>query len=235
MKKNALIWDIPTRLFHWLLVGSIVAQYATANWLDNAVQWHFYIGYFTLFLVVFRLLWGVVGTRYATFTQFVKGPKSVMNYLKSLFDKHATPTAGHNPLGGWFVVVMLILVAIQSISGLFMTDDIFLDGPYRALATEEVLSVMSSLHHLAFDALLYVITLHISAVIFYAVFKKQKLAPAMVHGKKEVFHDEADGQPMGIKHSKLIRALIVALVAALVVYLAIEVYPPAPQVDDFYY
>jgi len=135
---------------------------------------------------------------------------------------------GHNPLGGWFVVVMLLLLAIQAISGLFMTDDIFLDGPYRQFAGDNVLDVMNSIHRLAFDILLYVIALHISAIAFYSVYKRQKLVPAMVHGKKL-------SKTTGIAHSRVVRAIFVALLAAAMVYIAVEVYPPAPQADDFYY
>ena len=230
--QKTLVWDLPTRLFHWLIVASLLAQYATVEWLENKVQWHFYIGYFTLFLIVFRLIWGVVGTRHAKFSNFVTGPKKVFSYVKTLFNRQSEPAIGHNPLGGWFVIVMLILLAIQAISGLFMTDDIFLDGPYRQLASEETLDLMNTLHHLAFDALLYVIALHIGAVIFYSVYKKQKLVPAMVHGSKD---SVKESKTAGIADSRLLRALIVALIAAAFVYVAIEVYPPEPQVDEYYY
>ena len=109
-----------------------------------------------------------------------------------------------------------------------MTDDIFLDGPYRQLAGDETLELMNTLHHLAFDLLLYVIALHIGAIMFYSVYKRQKLVPAMIHGNKV-------SKTVGIAHSRLLRAIIVAVIAALAVYLAIEVYPPAPQVDEYYY
>ena len=138
---------------------------------------YFYIGYFTLFLIVFRIIWGFVGTQHAKFSSFITGPRKVFNYIKTLFNRQSEPAIGHNPLGGWFVVVMLVLLTIQAVSGLFMTDDIFLDGPYRQLAGEETLALMNTLHHLAFDVLLYVIALHIGAVIFYSVYKKQKLVP----------------------------------------------------------
>lgn len=226
--QKVLVWDIPTRVFHWLLVSSLLAQYATAEWLENAIQWHFYIGYFTLFLVIFRILWGFVGTQYARFSSFVTGPRKVIRYMKTLFDKDSMPSIGHNPLGGWFVVIMLVLVAVQAISGLFMTDDIFLDGPYRPLADEQTLALMNSLHHLAFDLLLYVIALHIAAVVFYGIYKKQKLVPAMVHGKKV-------SKTVGITDSRLISALVVALLAAAIVYVAIEVYPPTPEIEEYYY
>ena len=225
--QRQLIWDIPTRLFHWLLVLSIVAQYATAEWMDNATQWHFYIGYFTLGLLVFRIIWGIFGPEYARFSQFVTGPKQVIAYLRTLFDKNSPSVAGHNPLVGWFVIVMLTLLIIQAISGLFMTDDIFLDGPYRAMADDSTLDVMNTLHHLAFDILIWVIALHIAAILFYAVYKKQKLVPAMLHGKKDT-HSPA------IKSSKLVLALIVAVLSAAALYYAIDVLPPEPEIEEYF-
>jgi cytochrome b len=102
-------------------------------------------------------MWGIIGTEHARFASFVKGPRAVWRYAKTLFDKDSPESLGHNPLGGWFVIVMLLLVAVQAISGLYMTDDVFLDGPYRQLADEETLAIMSTIHHVAFDALLYVI------------------------------------------------------------------------------
>lgn len=227
MMKKALIWDLPTRLFHWLLVASLMAQYVTAAWLDNAVQWHFYIGYFTLGLIAFRIIWGVIGPKYARFSQFVTGPSSVVNYIKTLFLKKAAPTAGHNPLGGWFVVIMLVLVAVQGISGLFMTDDVFLDGPYRQMADSDTIEVMNWLHHVAFDTLIYVIALHIGAITFYTFYKKQALVPAMLHGKKRT-------NDYSIKSSRMLLAVIISLCVAGALYYAIEIYPPVPVVDDYF-
>lgn len=226
--EKVLIWDLPTRAFHWLLVVSLIAQYVTAEWLDNAIQWHFYIGYFTLFLITFRVMWGIIGTEHARFASFVKGPRAVWRYAKTLFDKDSPESLGHNPLGGWFVIVMLLLVAVQAISGLYMTDDVFLDGPYRQLADEETLAIMSTIHHVAFDALLYVIGLHIAAVVFYTIYKKQKLVPPMINGAKET-------RDLGIFHSRMRLALVVAIVAAAIVYVAIEVYPPTPGAGEYYY
>lgn len=227
--KKTLVWDLPTRLFHWLLVISIIGQYATAEWLDNAVQWHFYLGYFTLFLIVFRLMWGIFGTKYAQFNSFVKGPSAVFEYLTSLFKRNTPPAAGHNALGGWFVLIMLILVGAQAVSGLFLTDDIFLDGPFRAMANEDTLAIMNTIHHWAFEILLYVIAMHILAMVFYTGYKKQKLVPAMLHGKKEGLSNE------GIASSLLLRALIIAIVAAGIVYVAIEIVPPSPDIGEVYY
>lgn len=225
--KKALIWDIPTRLFHWLLVASLIAQYVTVEWMDNAVQWHFYIGYFTLGLIAFRLIWGVIGPKYARFSHFVTGPVPVVNYVKTLLSKAPALTAGHNPLGGWFVVIMLVLVAIQGISGLFMTDDVFLDGPYRQMADSDMLEVMNWLHHVAFDTLIYAIALHVGAIIFYTFYKKRPLVPAMIHGKQYT-------SDSSIKGSRVLLAIIVALCVSGVLYYAIEIYPPPAVVDDYF-
>ena len=226
--QKRLVWDIPTRLFHWLLVLSLCGQYVTAELMDNAMQWHFYLGYFTLGLIVFRIIWGFAGPQYARFSNFVRGPVPVIHYIKTLPNKHSTETAGHNPLGGWVVVLMLVLVAVQAVSGLFMTDDIFLDGPYRHTVSDSALSIMNTLHHNAFNILLAVIALHIAAIAFYAIYKKQSLTPPMIHGKK------ATNSP-GISSSRLLLAVIVIAIVAAIVYAGVEVLPPEPVDDGFYY
>ncbi|GGW75696.1 cytochrome b/b6 domain-containing protein [Alteromonas halophila] len=223
-----LIWDMPTRLFHWLLVAGIVAQYVTAEVLDNAMQWHFYCGYFVLGLVLFRLIWGVFGTRYARFTQFVAGPSRVVAYVKTLTDKQSVDHAGHNPLGGWAVILMLLLVGTQAVSGLFLTDDVFLDGPYRHLVSETVQDLANTIHHTGFNVLLAVIALHIVAIAFYSLYKHHHLVPAMFHGKK-------DSQSPGIASSKLLLAFIVAAVCAVLVYYAVFIAPPQPATEGLYY
>lgn len=226
--EKKLIWDMPTRLFHWLLVASIVAQYFTAEVLDNAIQWHFYIGYFTLGLILFRVIWGFVGTTYAKFSQFVHGPKATLNYAKTLTNKNSTPHAGHNPMGAWMVLALLSLIALQAVSGLFISDDIFSDGPYFSAVSESTQSTMSFIHHNVFNVIIIAVALHIAAIVFYAVFKKQRLVPAMVHGKK------ATTAP-GISSSKLLVALVVALLVAGVVYYVVEVAPPEAAEEELYF
>lgn len=226
--EKKLIWDIPTRLFHWLLVFSLAGQYITAELMDNAMQWHFYLGYFTLGLIIFRLIWGIAGSDYAKFSQFIYGPRAVLRYAGTLFKRDSEAHAGHNPLGGWVVIIMLSLVAVQAVSGLFMTDDIFLDGPWRAAVEDSTLKTMSYLHNNVFNILLVVIALHIAAIGFYAVYKKQKLAPAMVHGKKST--NEA-----GIPSSRLLAAVVVALISAGIVYYVVEIAPPEAAEEEYYY
>ena len=226
--EKRLIWDIPTRLFHWLLVACIVAQYLTAEVLD-AIDWHFKIGYFTLGLILFRLLWGFAGTTYARFSQFLAGPGKVLSYAKTMTNPNSPEHAGHNPMGGWMVIALLLLVALQGISGLFIGDDIINNGPYYDAVSDATRDTMNSIHHTAFNILLAAIALHISAVVFYARFKKQMLVPAMLHGKKPT--NEA-----GISSSRLLLALILVIIVIAAMYYAIEIAPPAPAVDaDMYY
>lgn len=226
--EKRLIWDLPTRLFHWLLVASLTIQYATAEWMDDAMEWHFYVGYFTIGLVLFRIIWGFIGPEHARFRHFLKGPGAIASYIRTLPDKHAAAHTGHNPLGGVFVVVMLLLIAVQAVSGLFMTDDVFLDGPYRHLVSSETQDLMNTLHHQVINALLLVIALHIAAIAFYAIYKKQSLTPPMIHGKK------ATNTP-GISSSRLFLAVIVIAIVAAIVYAGVEVLPPEPVDDGFYY
>ncbi|MBU3022552.1 cytochrome b/b6 domain-containing protein [Aestuariibacter sp. A3R04] len=225
--SKKLIWDVPTRLFHWLLVGSLIAQYLTAEVLENAMQWHFYFGYFTLGLVIFRTLWGFIGSDYAKFSQFIYGPKAVIGYASTLFKRNSKAHAGHNPLGGWVVLLMLLLVLAQAISGLFMTDDIFFDGPWRAAVEDSTLKVMGFIHHNGFDVLLGIIALHIAAIGFYSVYKKQRLAPAMIHGKK-------DTNEPAITSSKWLAFIIAAAISAGMVYYVVEIAPPEVE-EEYYY
>ena len=124
MKKN-LVWDIPVRLFHWLLVLCLLGQWITAEVLENAMDIHFYIGYFTLGLIIFRLIWGFVGTKYAKFSSFMAGPKAILAYLKSVKSKQHILSIGHNALGGLLLPAVIILVGLQAISGLFTTDEMY--------------------------------------------------------------------------------------------------------------
>lgn len=225
--EKRLIWDIPTRLFHWLLVACILAQYLTAEVFD-AIDWHFKIGYFTLGLILFRLCWGFIGTTYAKFSQFLAGPSKVVAYAKTLTNKHSEEHAGHNPLGGWMVIALLLLVAAQGISGLFIGDDIFSNGPYYDAVSDATRDVMNAIHHTAFNVLLAAIVLHVGAVVFYARYKKQLLVPAMLHGKKTT-------KAQGISSSRLLVAAILALIVIAAMYVFIEVLPPEPVVEEFFY
>ena len=131
MNDNAYnVWDLPVRVFHWSLVVLIPLAWWTGE--EGKFDWHSWVGYSLLVLVVTRIIWGVVGSRHARFTDFLRGPGAIRGYLKG--EPAATP--GHNPLGGWAVVALLSVLLLQAVSGLFNSDDVLYNGPlYYAAST----------------------------------------------------------------------------------------------------
>ncbi|MEP0355497.1 cytochrome b/b6 domain-containing protein [Paraglaciecola sp.] len=226
--SKALVWDLPVRLFHWLLVICIFAQWLTVEILEDATDIHFYIGYFTLGLIIFRLIWGVVGTTYSRFTSFIAGPKSIFAYLKSLTTKEHVTTVGHNSVGGLMLPAVLLLVGLQAVSGLFITDDIINEGPYYASASETLKSYMMWLHNNIFDVLLGLIAVHLLAIFYYQFALKHDLISPMFTGKKVVKPSEA------ISSSRLLLAVIIVVLVAIFVYWLVVINPPVVEVDYYY-
>ncbi|MFM1887424.1 MAG: hypothetical protein RL026_2581 [Pseudomonadota bacterium] len=241
--EKKLVWDLPLRLFHWLLVLSVaglwLTAHADADYLQGLVsrfpdvvwmEWHFRLGYFALGLVLFRLIWGVVGPRHARFASFVPGIVKLPAYLRTVFQRDSQHHAGHNPAGALVVVVMLAMLGAQAVTGLFTSDDIVWSGPWNPAVSGETASLLGSIHHENFEILQWLIALHIVALVFYTVWKRQRLVPAMVTGRKPAA-DVAAGEE--ITGSALLRALVVVLLCAGVVYLVITQAPPPPE-TDFY-
>lgn len=179
------IWDIPVRAFHWLLVLLVVSQITTVSIGGNAMEYHVLGGYAILALIVFRIAWGVFGTRTARFSSFVRGPVSVWRYARSLFGSNPEKHAGHNPLGGWSVVAMLLSLLVQTISGLFADDEIMTTGPLWKYVSEDTASVCNVIHETNALVLLILICVHLAAILFYLVVRKDNLIKPMITGKKE--------------------------------------------------
>lgn len=229
MKDKRLVWDLPTRLFHWLLVASLVASYLTAEAGSPTLKWHMYLGYWTLGLVIFRILWGFFGPKHARFSQFFR-PGRVGGYAATLLRRDSTPAVGHNPLGGIFVIVMLLMVGLQAVSGLFISDDIVWAGPWNPAVESATANRMAWIHHLNFDLLLWVVGLHVLAILYYAFYKRQDLVGPMFTGyKKAAIVPETEA----IGSSQLLKALLFALLSAAAVW-AMLALAPAP-VEDYYY
>jgi cytochrome b len=227
MKRN-LVWDIPVRLFHWLLVLCLLGQWITAEILEDAMDIHFYIGYFTLGLIIFRLIWGLVGTKYAKFSSFIAGPKAMLTYLQLILSKQHNLSIGHNPVGGLILPAVLILVGLQAISGLFTSDDIVYSGPYYDSADAELQQWMQWLHHNIFNVLLAIIAVHLVAIGWYLIFLKHNLIRPMLDGKKAVALKE------GIPHSQILKAILVMCLVAAFIYWLVAINPP-PIEDGYYY
>ncbi|MFC3681615.1 cytochrome b/b6 domain-containing protein [Bacterioplanoides pacificum] len=182
--SSALIWDSFTRLFHWLLVASIGLAWWTAEQGGDWMEWHLRCGYAVLSLVGFRLIWGFVGSRYARFGSFVRSPANTLDYAKSLKAGSAPEYQGHNPLGGWMVIALLLLALTQAATGLFANDDIFTEGPLASLISYDLSIEITRWHEALFNVILVAIGLHLAGVFFHQLVKKEKLIQAMIHGRK---------------------------------------------------
>jgi cytochrome b len=229
--ERRLVWDLPLRAFHWLFAVSICASYATAQPGSGWMPWHMRLGYWMMGLLTFRILWGFVGPRHARFTSFLAGPRTMWRYAKGLtgFDQ-AIQSVGHNPLGGVMVVVMLLLVAFQVSTGLFATDDIVWTGPYNPTVSSATARLLTSLHHRNFNLIWAAIALHVGAIVYYALVKKQNLVPAMLTGWKPA---EAVPAAEAITSSELWKALLVMIVSVAVVYGVLSGAPPPSSSIDF--
>ena len=201
--KSVLVWDIPTRLFHWLLALAILAAYVTGETGGNWLLWHERFGLLIVGLVAFRLVWGFAGSTYARFATFVRGPAAIKAYLSGQWQG-----LGHNPLGALSVLALLLLVSLQVATGLFATnDDTGFSGPLYALLSDTAGGLATRLHHKIFDLLGILIGLHVAAILFYAHVKKDNLVKPMLIGNKQVSQGET---AQGGSIAALLLALLVA-------------------------
>lgn len=229
MPEKRLVWDLPLRIFHWLLVLCVCASYATAKAGFNWTQFHFRIGYFTLGLVAFRIIWGFVGPRHARFSSFVAGPSRLVAYIGTLFKRDSPPTMGHNPLGGLVVILMLLMLGAQAVAGLFLIDntEVWM-APYYPAVSGETAAALGKFHHLNFDVLFWVICLHVLAIIYYKAYKRQNLVVPMITGRKPA-HLVPTHEAIG--SSQLLKALVIAALCAGAVYWLIASAPPPPEIS----
>ena len=186
------VWDLPTRLFHWLLVicisTSVLTGFFNGILGSSTIDWHLRSGYCALGLVAFRLVWGVMGGTYARFVNFLKGPLSVARYLDALPKPSSGPAPlGHNPLGGWSVVAMLLTVGTQAVTGLFISlEDYGFAAPLAKHVSRAMSDRMNAIHTAVIWVVLALVALHLLAIAYYAIVKKTNLVPAMVTGFKRV-------------------------------------------------
>jgi cytochrome b len=176
------VWDLPVRLFHWSIVVLIFAAWLTQEL--NKMDWHVWCGYAILTLLLFRLIWGFIGSDTARFTRFLKSPAAALRHLSHLRRREADREIGHNAAGGWMVLVMLALIGVQAGTGLFANDDGNTEGPLMHLVDKEQSNWFSKIHSLNFNLIEAVILLHVLAIVAYAVLKRQDLVRPMVTGTK---------------------------------------------------
>lgn len=172
------VWDLPTRLFHWLLAGLFVFSWWSAE--NREMEWHLRSGAVLLGLLVFRLLWGVAGSSTARFASFVRSPAAVLHYIRG---SASEKRAGHNPLGGYSVLAMLLALAVQIASGLFATDvDGLESGPLSYRVSFDQGRAAAEIHEGAFAVLQVLVAVHILAILFYLFVRRRNLVRPMVTG-----------------------------------------------------
>ena len=206
------VWDLPTRLFHWSLAALVTFSIVTAKlgglWLD----WHMRSGYAILALLVFRLLWGVAGSRHARLVHFVRGPRIVLAYLQG---RHPHDGAGHNPLGALSVVAILAVLLAQAATGLFTNDGSFTEGPLAKLVSSATGERLSTLHRWGELAIYALIALHLAAVLFYLLVRRDNLIGPMISGDRRGIdaHPARDDLALWLR-----AAVMLALAAGLTTY-----------------
>ena len=210
------VWDFPTRLFHWLLVISVLVSYTTAKMGGNAMPYHLISGYGILALLLFRVAWGFVGSRPSRFSAFVRGPATVVRYAAGLMDRRSPGYFGHNPLGGWSIIAMLLALLIQAATGLFANDDIFTEGPLAVYVSKATSDWLTRIHRLNSGVIAMLVALHVMAVIFYLLVKRENLITPMITGVKR-WTGRSD--PVG---GNLWLAAGLALLSALAVYMLVR-------------
>lgn len=217
------LWDLPTRLFHWLLAAAVGTAFVTGYLGGNLIQVHGKAGLAVVGLVVFRLVWGFVGGAASRFLHFVPSPARLLDYLKGRW--HGL---GHNPLGALSVLALLALLATQAGTGLFTNDDISFTGPLQSLVGDDLSLRLTGLHKQLSNLLLAFLGLHLAAIVFHVRFKKDNLVLPMVTGWKEVADlPPEQAAPLARKAGPL--ALLAALlIAAGAVYAASGALLPAP-------
>jgi len=178
------VWNLPVRLFHWSIVVLIAAAWVTQEF--NLMDWHVWCGYAILTLLLFRVIWGFVGSDTARFTRFLKSPIAALRHLAHLRRREEDREIGHNAAGGWMVLVMLALLGVQAGTGLFSNDDGNTEGPLMHLVDKEQSDWLSKIHALNFNLILAVIVLHVLAIVAYAMLKRQNLVRPMLTGRKDM-------------------------------------------------
>ncbi|MGQ9426115.1 cytochrome b/b6 domain-containing protein [Gilvimarinus sp. F26214L] len=195
---RATVWDLPLRITHWAFVAAFGFSWWTAE--NDKLEWHTWSGYALLGFLIFRIYWGLAGSTTARFSHFLRGPKAVWQYSQGLFRRGGTPFVGHNPLGGWSTLLILAFLLSQVLLGLFSEDvDGLASGPLSYKVSYDTGRWAAETHEALFDGLLIVIGLHVAAILFYLLYKRNNLIAPMVTGKLATDKkEEAGTEPLYI-------------------------------------
>jgi cytochrome b len=213
-KRATPVWDLPTRLTHWLFVFCVGFSWWSAE--QRLMDWHRYSGYAVLGLLIFRIYWGLAGSSTARFAHFAGSPRAVLEHLRLRREERAR-IVGHSPLGSWSVVAMLLAMVTQVTLGLFATDvDGLESGPLSHFVSFGAGRVLAEAHEVSFDVLLVLIALHVVAILFYLLYERNNLVTAMLSGRKRVA-----GEPAGMRPAPAWRLWTGVALATLVVWMIV--------------
>jgi cytochrome b len=180
--ERVRVWDVWVRIGHWLIVALIGFAWWSGE--TGHLSWHRLAGYAALGLVLFRIWWGLFGSQTARFSSFVRGPRAVAAYASRLLERQ-DPSLGHNPMGGWSVIALIILLLAECLLGLFSVDiDGLESGPLSWMVSFDLGRLAAQWHHWLFDALLALIAVHLLAILFYLTVRRENLIWAMIGGYK---------------------------------------------------
>lgn len=216
-QSRVRVWDLPTRLFHWALLSLIVSAYLTRTYSDDpTLYWHRINGYAVLALLLFRLLWGFVGSSTSRFAAFLPLPRAAFRYAVALLRGRPRHYLGHNPLGAALIFAMLLAVTAQAIAGLFTNDDVVAEGPLHKFVSEAVATRAGAYHARGIWIIAALATVHVIANTGYQIFGRDRVLTAMVTGFKPAL-DYDDPSPVRLAPAWKAAAcaiLAVAIVAA---------------------
>lgn len=177
------LWDFPTRAFHWSLVILVGWEWVSSDLGGNWMTYHMWGGYVVLTLIIFRVMWGFIGSTTAKFSTFLASPKKTWRYLRTLRTHQHDSGVGHNPLGGWAVIAFLLALAVQTGTGLFATDDILSAGPLNPLVGNRTADFLTLVHKVSFDVLLGLIAAHVIAIALHKLLGGKNLLTPMITGR----------------------------------------------------
>lgn len=232
--RKVYVWDFPTRLFHWALVGLIAFSYATAELGIGSMELHTYSGSAILALILFRIVWGFLGPENARFLSFLRPVSETLAYTRDLIKGRDKQYLGHNPLGALSVVALLTAIGLQVLTGLFADDDILTQGPLAPLVPRGTRHLLTDLHETIFNVIVALIALHLLAIAYHRLLKGERLVRAMITGWKSAQGDIAEG---ATRHGPVAKAgprvlvtlwgLLLLAAAAAASYAIVELLPAA--------
>lgn len=220
---KVLVWDWPVRVMHWGLVVAVFGAWLTRELEGDWFAWHVRCGYAVIVIACVRLVWGFVGTRHARFSNFVRGPKTVLHDLRALVQRDAEGNVGHTPAGAWMIVTLLAMLLAQGLTGLFSNDQVYQTGPLFGYVTGETSDRLTTLHKQIFDVLWIAILIHVLAAFFYLLVKRRNLIAPMFSGKKS-----RSDVPVG-EEIEASRGVIAIVIAAVIITALIVLVQTAPE------